>query len=186
VDNAVSGESLIMSSTPSLYDLIWRVTKQVRDPTSGVTLYDRWLNETRAPPSSHNSTQNTAAFEDALRDRQKQQKEQKEYHQWNDPIGKEPLIRTLGSGSDFVGFVDRVGVASMNFAFKGRYGVYHSNFDSFTWMQKFGDPFFSYVRAFNDVNVIFQSIHIYININMSVRDCKMVYNRKWYIIENGI
>lgn len=55
-----------------------------------------------------------------------------------------PIIGQLGSGSDFVGFLDHVGVASINLGFQGEYGVYHSNYDSFHWMEKFGDPQFLY------------------------------------------
>ncbi|KAI7906583.1 uncharacterized protein BX663DRAFT_534722 [Cokeromyces recurvatus] len=55
-----------------------------------------------------------------------------------------PHIGELGSGSDFVGFLDHLGIASISMAFKGAYGVYHSNYDSFHWMEKFGDPQFLY------------------------------------------
>ncbi|EIE82054.1 hypothetical protein G6F46_000287 [Rhizopus delemar] len=55
-----------------------------------------------------------------------------------------PPVGQLGSGSDFVAFMDHVGIASINLAFSGNYGVYHSNYDSFHWMEKFGDPDFRY------------------------------------------
>ncbi|CAO3620501.1 unnamed protein product [Mucor hiemalis] len=55
-----------------------------------------------------------------------------------------PPVGQLGSGSDFVGFLDHVGIASINLGFGGDYGVYHSNYDSFHWMEKFGDPQFLY------------------------------------------
>ncbi|KAI8647129.1 hypothetical protein BD408DRAFT_439616 [Parasitella parasitica] len=55
-----------------------------------------------------------------------------------------PKIEQLGSGSDFVGFLDHVGIASIELSFGGEYGVYHSNYDSFHWMEKFGDPEFLY------------------------------------------
>ncbi|RCI05118.1 hypothetical protein CU098_010920 [Rhizopus stolonifer] len=55
-----------------------------------------------------------------------------------------PPVGQLGSGSDFVGFLDHVGIASVNLHFNGDYGVYHSNYDSFHWMEKFGDPQFLY------------------------------------------
>lgn len=56
----------------------------------------------------------------------------------------EPAVGQLGSGSDFVGFLTYAGIASMDFGFHGDYGVYHSNYDSFHWMEKFGDPTFEY------------------------------------------
>lgn len=55
-----------------------------------------------------------------------------------------PKIGQLGSGSDFVAFLDHLGIASINLGFNGDYGVYHSNYDSFHWMEKFGDPEFLY------------------------------------------
>ncbi|KAG0175095.1 hypothetical protein DFQ28_005005 [Apophysomyces sp. BC1034] len=59
----------------------------------------------------------------------------------------QPEIGPLGSGSDFVVFLDHIGIASMNLVFSGDYGVYHSNYDSFHWMEKFGDPNFEYHRT---------------------------------------
>jgi N-acetylated-alpha-linked acidic dipeptidase len=57
---------------------------------------------------------------------------------WNDHI------RTMGSGSDFTSFQDFVGVPSMDFGYGTGPGDavyhYHSNFDSFHWMDKYGDP----------------------------------------------
>ncbi|KAI8062159.1 hypothetical protein BC940DRAFT_244639 [Gongronella butleri] len=59
----------------------------------------------------------------------------------------QPVVGKLGSGSDFVGFLDHVGIASVDIRFTGDYGVYHSNYDSFHWMEKFGDPTFEYHAA---------------------------------------
>ena len=52
-------------------------------------------------------------------------------------------IRTMGSGSDFTAFQDYAGVASLDFGY-GRAANdpvyhYHSNYDSFYWMDNFGD-----------------------------------------------
>lgn len=53
-------------------------------------------------------------------------------------------IRTMGSGSDFTAFQDFAGVASLDFGFgrgsKDAVYHYHSNYDSFDWMDRFGDP----------------------------------------------
>ncbi|GAN03524.1 aminopeptidase [Mucor ambiguus] len=63
-------------------------------------------------------------------------------------VGHEhPEVYRLGSGSDFAPFLDHAGIASVNFAFRGDYGVYHSNYDSFRWMEKYGDPGFYYHQA---------------------------------------
>ena len=39
----------------------------------------------------------------------------------------------------------------MDIRFQGPYGVYHSNYDSFNWMAKFGDPTFEYHIALASV-----------------------------------
>ncbi|KAI9480524.1 MAG: hypothetical protein EXX96DRAFT_649137 [Benjaminiella poitrasii] len=62
-------------------------------------------------------------------------------------LRNDALVGALGSGSDFVPFFNHVGVASVNMAFRGEYGVYHSIYDSFRWMQMFGDPEFLYHQA---------------------------------------
>ncbi|KAI7848657.1 hypothetical protein BDC45DRAFT_302747 [Circinella umbellata] len=56
----------------------------------------------------------------------------------------QPYVGQLGSGSDFVPFLDHLGIASISLSFDGDYGVYHSNYDSFHWMEKYGDPGFYY------------------------------------------
>ncbi|KAF2006416.1 Zn-dependent exopeptidase [Amniculicola lignicola CBS 123094] len=57
-------------------------------------------------------------------------------------------IATMGSGSDFTAFQDFAGIPSldMGFGFGNDTAVYHyhSNYDSFDWMQRFGDPGFEY------------------------------------------
>ncbi|KAF2755506.1 protease [Pseudovirgaria hyperparasitica] len=57
-------------------------------------------------------------------------------------------IATMGSGSDFTAFQDFAGIPSIDMGFQpGEHSAvyhYHSNYDSFSWMQKFGDPSFQY------------------------------------------
>ncbi|EUC45144.1 hypothetical protein COCMIDRAFT_96373 [Bipolaris oryzae ATCC 44560] len=57
-------------------------------------------------------------------------------------------IDTMGSGSDFTAFQDFAGIPSidMGFGFDAKSAVYHyhSNYDSFDWMKKYGDPDFEY------------------------------------------
>ncbi|MGB6850371.1 MAG: transferrin receptor-like dimerization domain-containing protein, partial [Thermoanaerobaculia bacterium] len=53
----------------------------------------------------------------------------------------------LGSGSDYTVFLDHLGIPSMSFGFSGPSGVYHSVYDNFRWMEKFGDPQFVYHAA---------------------------------------
>jgi N-acetylated-alpha-linked acidic dipeptidase len=49
----------------------------------------------------------------------------------------------LGSGSDYTAFVDHLGIPAVDVNFSGRYGVYHSVYDDFFWMERFCDPDFT-------------------------------------------
>ena len=55
----------------------------------------------------------------------------------------------LGAGSDYVAFLDHLGVASMNMAFNGSDagGVYHSIYDTLAWFRRFSDGDLAYGRA---------------------------------------
>jgi N-acetylated-alpha-linked acidic dipeptidase len=48
----------------------------------------------------------------------------------------------LGGGSDFAGFYNHLGIPALETGFRGRFGSYHSAYDTFTWMERFGDPGF--------------------------------------------
>ena len=48
-------------------------------------------------------------------------------------------LDSLGSGSDYVAFLDHAGVASLNFGFGSGDGVYHSIYDTPAWYQQFSD-----------------------------------------------
>ena len=63
-----------------------------------------------------------------------------------DTPGEAPL-GALGSGSDYSPFFDHAGIPSVDMAFGGDYGVYHSLYDDFYWMKHFGDPTFAYHAA---------------------------------------
>ncbi|XP_072959079.1 probable glutamate carboxypeptidase LAMP1 [Typha angustifolia] len=57
--------------------------------------------------------------------------------------GDSLLIGRLGGGgTDFAAFVQHVGVPSIDMSFGEGYPVYHSLYDDFMWMEKFGDPMF--------------------------------------------
>jgi N-acetylated-alpha-linked acidic dipeptidase len=47
-----------------------------------------------------------------------------------------------GGGSDFAGFYNHLGIPIADWGFGGPGGVYHSQYDSYTWMSRFGDPGF--------------------------------------------
>ncbi|HSQ31043.1 MAG TPA: M20/M25/M40 family metallo-hydrolase [Gemmatimonadaceae bacterium] len=56
----------------------------------------------------------------------------------------EPPMGDPGGGSDFAGFYNHLGIPIAEWGFGGAGGVYHSQYDSFAWMSKFGDSSFAY------------------------------------------
>jgi N-acetylated-alpha-linked acidic dipeptidase len=123
VDVAVSGPNYGASSVPTLWKLIRGATRDVRDPKTGKSIYQAWQDK------SHESSPD-AELTDAAAGT-------------DTPIA-EARIAALGSGSDYTPFLQHLGVTSLDMGFGGDYGVYHSAYDSFTWMSKFGDPQFVY------------------------------------------
>jgi N-acetylated-alpha-linked acidic dipeptidase len=58
-------------------------------------------------------------------------------------------IAALGSGTDFTGFLDHLGIATLDLGFAGEdeQGIYHSIYDDFYWYMHFSDYDFIYGRA---------------------------------------
>eukprot|EP00250_Pteridium_aquilinum_P021645 c25187_g1_i3 orf=413-2740(-) len=54
--------------------------------------------------------------------------------------GRSMVTRLGGGGSDFTSFLQHAGVPSMDIYFGKDYPVYHSLYDNFYWIEKFGDP----------------------------------------------
>ncbi|HJR67078.1 MAG TPA: M20/M25/M40 family metallo-hydrolase [Gemmatimonadaceae bacterium] len=54
----------------------------------------------------------------------------------------EPAMGDPGGGSDFAGFYNHLGIPHLDWGFGGPGGVYHSAYDTFEWMSRFGDPDF--------------------------------------------
>jgi Transferrin receptor-like dimerisation domain. len=50
----------------------------------------------------------------------------------------------IGSGSDHTVFLNFIGMPVIGLQFDGDYGVYHSAYDDFFWMNHFGDPGYRY------------------------------------------
>ena len=55
-----------------------------------------------------------------------------------------PPMNDPGGGSDFAAFYNHLGIPIVDWGFGGESGVYHSQYDSFAWMSRFGDPTFAY------------------------------------------
>ncbi len=62
-------------------------------------------------------------------------------------------LAPLGSGSDYVPFIDHAGVASMNLGFGGADsgGVYHSSYDTLAWFDRFSDSDLAYGKTLSQV-----------------------------------
>jgi Transferrin receptor-like dimerisation domain/Peptidase family M28/PA domain len=60
-------------------------------------------------------------------------------------------LEGLGAGSDYVAFQDLAGTSSIDFFFKGQSFPYHSCYDNFEWMERFGDPDWNYHKALGEI-----------------------------------
>ncbi len=58
--------------------------------------------------------------------------------------GTEPAMGDPGGGSDFAGFYNHLGIPHSDWGFGGGNGIYHSNYDTYTYMERFGDPGYRY------------------------------------------
>ncbi len=56
-------------------------------------------------------------------------------------------LGNLGGGSDYAGFYHHLGIPAAGIGFGGLNGIYHSMYDSYHWMSKFGDPGYREHRA---------------------------------------
>lgn len=56
----------------------------------------------------------------------------------------EPAMGDPGGGSDFAGFYNHLGIPIAEWGFGGAGGVYHSQYDDFEFMTRFGDTSFAY------------------------------------------
>jgi len=117
VDEAVSGPHLSVTAVPSLASSIIQASRGVSAP-SGRPLYEEW------------------------REYRKSQLAKK---LGSHPLPDSELVNTrLGSGSDYTVFLNHLGIPVVDFTSEGPYGVYHSAYDDFYWMDHFGDPGFRY------------------------------------------
>jgi N-acetylated-alpha-linked acidic dipeptidase len=118
VDSSASGPEFDGSAVGSLAPMLSEVTKSFTDPATGTSLHDAWL-----------STET------------KKRKEANE----RDPVTEANLVDVrIGSGSDHTVFLNHDGVPVIGLQFDGPYGVYHSMYDDFYWMNHFGDPGYKY------------------------------------------
>ena len=74
------------------------------------------------------------------------------YQEWKAALSRQKketkdskLVDTrIGSGSDHTVFLNFLGRPTIGLTFDGPYGVYHSMYDNYYWMNQFGDPGYRY------------------------------------------
>lgn len=112
---------LLMEGSHSLEHLMNDVARNIADPESKLSVFDR---------------EHMAKIVDA-----KSEDDRKELRQRTDL-----RMAALGSGTDYTAFIDHLGVASLNLAYFGEDdgGIYHSIYDDFYWYTHFSDTNFVY------------------------------------------
>jgi N-acetylated-alpha-linked acidic dipeptidase len=144
VDSAVSGKELGLGGVPSLRDFVLDAAGAITDVRTGRSLRALWTEERRRAWASTAPLVLTDPMWDAAAANGSSGSEAKP------PAlrGFTPQMSWLGSGSDYTVFLDHLGIPAVDAGFRGGYGVYHSIYDDFNWMEKFGDPeFLSHATA---------------------------------------
>jgi N-acetylated-alpha-linked acidic dipeptidase len=121
VDEATSGPNFHGQAVASLAPMLVESTRSLQDP-SGKSLYDAWKQTIEREKEGKQSTQ----FADS------------------GVVGETLADTRIGSGSDHTVFLNFIGIPVIGLGFEGDYGVYHSAYDDFFWMNHFGDPGYRY------------------------------------------
>lgn len=119
-DATISGPTFGASATPSLDFFLKSITADVQDPARQIPVLSVWW---------QNQNKEATALEDVI------------------PETAAINVGRMGGGSDHVVFQNHIGIPSMGFGFGGPGGIYHSYYDNFDWMKRFGDPGFQYHAA---------------------------------------
>jgi N-acetylated-alpha-linked acidic dipeptidase len=114
VDEAASGKNFQADAVGSLAPLVVQLSREL-PASSGRILYDDWKVSRKA-----------------------------ELHAAQEVADTEMANTRIGSGSDHTVFLNFLGIPTVGFSFVGPYGVYHSMYDDFYWMNHFGDPGYRY------------------------------------------
>ncbi len=122
VDEATSGPNFHGQAVASLAPMLVETSRTLNDP-AGKSLYDAWkstVEQERREGNKSGQFSSSGVLDDTLADTR------------------------IGSGSDHTVFLNFVGVPVLGLGFEGDYGVYHSAYDDFFWMNHFGDPGYRY------------------------------------------
>jgi N-acetylated-alpha-linked acidic dipeptidase len=121
VDEATSGPDFHGQAVASLAPMLVEASRTLQDP-SGKSLHDAWKRSVELEKAAANpgDVAGVNASDSDLADTR------------------------IGSGSDHTVFLNFVGMPVIGLGFVGDYGVYHSGYDDFYWMNHFGDPGYRY------------------------------------------
>jgi N-acetylated-alpha-linked acidic dipeptidase len=117
VDSSASGPNFEGGASGSLAPFLVETSRSIADPSGG-TLHDAWLKSAAA--------------------------ERKEEHNPEGVTDANVVNTRIGSGSDHTVFLNFLGRPVITLEFDGPYGVYHSMYDDYYWMNHFGDPGYKY------------------------------------------
>jgi N-acetylated-alpha-linked acidic dipeptidase len=121
VDEATSGPNFHGQAVASLAPMLEETTRSLQDP-SGKILYEAWKDTVTRENEGGNQS-----------------------GPFNSGVANTTLADTrIGSGSDHTVFLNFIGMPVIGLGFVGDYGVYHSAYDDFFWMNHFGDPGYKY------------------------------------------
>lgn len=122
VDEAASGPNFHGQAVASLAPMLEETAKSLQD-LSGKNFYESWKTTV-----------------------ERERAQGKQTGQMNDSgVASTTLADTrIGSGSDHTVFLNFIGMPVIGLQFDGDYGVYHSAYDDFYWMNHFGDPGYRY------------------------------------------
>lgn len=134
VDGSTSGSQFTAGAVASLNDLVVGVTRDVVDPNTRRSVLAAWGRDLR-------SAEREAVIGGGA--------ERGDAAELSDPV--DFVGNLLGSGSDYTVFLNYLGVPIVDMAFEGPYGVYHSQYDNYYWMTRFGDPGFRYMTTMGEV-----------------------------------
>jgi N-acetylated-alpha-linked acidic dipeptidase len=128
---AGGGNPLTASAVPSLKALIREVAATVPEPTGGSVLARATRRDWQNALVSHPAALAPAGVSGDT-----------------SGLARQIAVYDLGSGTDYVSFLDHVGMASVDFGFGAdEYGAYHSILDNHRYVQQFADPGFRYEVA---------------------------------------
>ncbi|HEY1265330.1 MAG TPA: M28 family metallopeptidase [Terriglobales bacterium] len=118
VDSSTSGPHFDPSAVGSLTPMLVEASHEFQDPATGKSFYEAWKEWTIQKKKDADDPSEVSDFN--LADTR------------------------IGSGSDHTVFLNFVGMPVMELQFNGDYGVYHSMYDDYYWMNHIGDPGYRY------------------------------------------